>query len=419
MIGLFLLTLLSFLSITPLALAQTSSSMLGTIAGGLILRISNVSQDASSSLYFISGSGGPGENNKAGEVKSVINSTNPFKSTLELYSTGVFGKGLSSDSKSWNGSINTRNTGLRILPEGSVLMGGWSNNELNPGIPTNETPLNLPDYQLNDLPQNKRNSGIYDFFFSMPTPDDPKSKAGLFIRQLVVGDNSNPTNIIIRRGQGNHPEDQIHYGQLGPLNVGGTSIGTIKWEGYTRNGFRTAAAIAASLDDIKNPVSNPNEIYAKGSLNFATSGPEEELTNRMVIDSNGDVTIFKNLNLSGGSKNFLIDYPGRPGVKLVHAAIEGPEAAVYYRGEGQLSQGEAEIVLPEYFEKLTRREGRTIQLTGIDGFDKLAVKTKNGVQIKDGKFVVYSDNSGSAQKFNWEVKAVRADISELRVIREE
>lgn len=412
MLGILFPVLLLILSIPGNVFAETSSGGIGAVAGGLILRIANLSPGQSSSFYFLGGQGSPGDNSNVGQIKSTINSVGPLKTTLGLSSTGVYGTSLSSDSRSWTNSINAKNTGLRILPEGSVLMGGWSNNELNPGSPTNEVPLNQPDYDLNNLPQNKRNSGIYDFFLSMPTPDDPKSKAGLFLRQLVVGDNSNPTNIIIRRAQGNNTEDQTRYGQIGQLQVGGTSIGTIKWEGFTQTGFKTAAAIAATWDDIR--PAGGGEVFGKGGLHFDTVGDEGQLLPRLSISANGDVTIPKTLNVAG-SKNFMIDYPGKPGSKLIHASLEGPEAAVFYRGEGQLINGKATITLPDYFEKLTRLEERTIQLTGIDGFDKLAIKTQNRAQITDGRFSVYSDNPNSSQKFNWEVKAVRSDIPLLEV----
>lgn len=407
-----LITSLLFGNLRPAVVFAQSVSNISTTAGGFLLRMSGLNPGETSSLYFLGGSGGPQENNVTSQLKSIINSSSPLKATLELYSTGVFGRSLSGDSRSWTSSVNRNNTGIRILPEGSVLMGGWSNNEISPSSPTNEVPLDPPDYQLNELGQSKRNSGIYDFFLSMPTPDDPKSKAGLFIRQLVVGDNSNPTNIIIRRAQGNDIEAQTRYGQIGQLQVGGTSIGTIKWEGFTPTGFKTAAAIAATWDDIR--PAGGGEVFGKGGLHFDTVGDEGRLLPRLSISANGDVSIDKTLNVAG-SKNFMIDHPLKPGMKLVHAAVEGPEAAVFYRGEGQLVNGKAVIDLPEYFEKLTRKEDRTIQLTAVDGFDKLAVKTREGAQITDGRFTVHSDNPNSSQKFNWEIKAMRSDIPRLDV----
>jgi hypothetical protein len=100
---------------------------------------------------------------------------------------------------------------------------------------------------------------------------------------------------------------------------------------------------------------------------------------------------------------------------MVHATLEGPEGAVYYRGTGRLQDGRAEIELPEYFEEFTRKEERTVILTNVDGFDRLAVRTVEGEKIRDGRFVVVSENPGSTQEFDWEVKAVRADGPKLVV----
>lgn len=90
---------------------------------------------------------------------------------------------------------------------------------------------------------------------------------------------------------------------------------------------------------------------------------------------------------------------------------------MYYRGQAQLTNGRAVIYLPEYFETLTRPEGRTVVLTNMDGFDRLAVERQSGMAVRDGKFVIISDNARSSQPFCWEVKAVRADLAPLQVER--
>ena len=114
-------------------------------------------------------------------------------------------------------------------------------------------------------------------------------------------------------------------------------------------------------------------------------------------------------------KTFVIDHPLDESKYLVHGTLEGAEAAVYYRGTAQLTNGITEITLPSYFETLVRKEGRTILLTNIDGFDRLAVKKVDGEKIRDGRFVVVSDNPTSSQEFDWEVKAIRQDVPLLVV----
>ncbi len=119
--------------------------------------------------------------------------------------------------------------------------------------------------------------------------------------------------------------------------------------------------------------------------------------------------------LSATNKTFRIPHPLEPVTKLlVHGALEGPEHAVYYRGEGQLAEGQAIITLPRYFEALTRQEQRTVQLTTIDGWSPLYVVGK----VADGQFTVRTAGGGSpGQRFYWEVKAVRADGDPLVVER--
>jgi hypothetical protein len=115
----------------------------------------------------------------------------------------------------------------------------------------------------------------------------------------------------------------------------------------------------------------------------------------------------------GGTKTFVIDHPGDPRRYLVHATLEGPEGAVFYRGSARLDHGRAEVALPSYFESLTLTSERTVILTNIDGFDRLAVETQPGGKVANGRFVVISDNPSSAQAFDWEVKAVRKDVPRL------
>ncbi len=127
------------------------------------------------------------------------------------------------------------------------------------------------------------------------------------------------------------------------------------------------------------------------------------------IHESGEVTVG-----GGAAKTFIINHPQGDERYLVHATLEGPEAAVFYRGTARLVAGEARVALPRYFEALTRPEGRTITLTNVDGLDPLAIKTQDGAQIKDGTFIVIG-HAYSSQAFNWEAKAVRRDVQALDV----
>jgi hypothetical protein len=186
-----------------------------------------------------------------------------------------------------------------------------------------------------------------------------------------------------------HPSERLH------VNGNAIIAGVAKGAGYQNRlanaflfqGFAYSGAnaqFAITYDDVSHPPGSPEAIQI---LNVQTN-------------------VFK---------TFIIDHPTDPERYLVHATLEGPEGAVYYRGSARLENGRSEIALPPYFEALTRREGRTILLTNIDGFDILAVRRIGGEKIRDGRFVVESSNATSVQEFDWEVKATRADGPALRV----
>ena len=123
------------------------------------------------------------------------------------------------------------------------------------------------------------------------------------------------------------------------------------------------------------------------------------------------------LFVDGGAaaKHFRIPHPLDPDHRhLVHSCIEGPEIGVYYRGEGQLTDGIATVELPGYFEALTRKEGRTVQLTAIwEGPGKPCAQLA-ARPVQDGRFTVHCvDRNNPSQRFYWEVKAVRADAPPL------
>ena len=106
-------------------------------------------------------------------------------------------------------------------------------------------------------------------------------------------------------------------------------------------------------------------------------------------------------------KWFRIPHPTRPGRDLVHGCLEGPENAVYYRGTARLQDGRATVLLPDYFEALTRPEGRTVQLTAR-GREPFAL-SHDGVAA--GRFQAFGTRADG--EFDWEVRAVRADVDAL------
>ncbi len=147
------------------------------------------------------------------------------------------------------------------------------------------------------------------------------------------------------------------------------------------------------------------------SINNPSPGSVVKYQNPVCIKES-IVTINGSLQVSG-SKNFRISHPKDPTKDIVHACLEGPENAVYYRGESILQNRSRIIMLPDYFEDLVSDQGRTILLTCLNGWSPLYVEN----EIQNGKFVVKTTDIGDTnQKFYWEVKGVRKDIESLEVL---
>ena len=118
---------------------------------------------------------------------------------------------------------------------------------------------------------------------------------------------------------------------------------------------------------------------------------------------------------SVNTKTFIVDHPIYENKHLVHACLEGPEAGVYYRGKGEITNNKYTIIkLPEYVEKLAK--DFTIQITPIYTGKRYDDKTSDEIslspsnlytsEIENGIFVVYGRNA----KFYWLVFGKRLDI---------
>jgi hypothetical protein len=127
------------------------------------------------------------------------------------------------------------------------------------------------------------------------------------------------------------------------------------------------------------------------------------------------------------SKTFIIPHPLYPNTHyLQHACLEGPEAGVYYRGQGEIPVGVSQVTiyLPEYVSKLGRKF--TVHLTPKDDNCFLAasaVKSNGSFRVMNQKFSFlskmvnpygqhqncYGSNKKSC-KFFWTVVGERVPI---------
>lgn len=129
----------------------------------------------------------------------------------------------------------------------------------------------------------------------------------------------------------------------------------------------------------------------------------------IVMDVNsGNLEFYSNGSLI---KTFVIQHPTDNDKWLVHGAIEGPEAAVYYRGRATLINGLARVDLPLYFEAATALGDRTVQVTPVMRFDKPLPSVLAATEVHEGCFFVGGDVDC---EFFWEVKALRNDVPRLQ-----
>ncbi len=121
----------------------------------------------------------------------------------------------------------------------------------------------------------------------------------------------------------------------------------------------------------------------------------------------GDVYIDGNLSVSGmvtkGGGSFRIDHPLDPDNKyLYHFFVESPEMKNVYDGIAVCdAKGEAEVVLPDWFEALN--EDFRYQLTCIGGYAPVYIKE----EIRHNRFVIAGGKPGL--KVSWQVTGVRKD----------
>ena len=115
----------------------------------------------------------------------------------------------------------------------------------------------------------------------------------------------------------------------------------------------------------------------------------------------------------GIGKTFVIEHPLLEDRYLVHACLEGPEAAVYYRGHVQLDRrGRQQVELPDYFTKLVRAGTETVQVSAVLERDTDPFGPCAATAVKDGRFTIRGHPS---QRIAWRVEGERADVPTLNV----
>jgi hypothetical protein len=133
-------------------------------------------------------------------------------------------------------------------------------------------------------------------------------------------------------------------------------------------------------------------------------------SNTSIIGATGyfqtiDISPSGSITQNGSVKSFVIDHPCDNKKYLVHACLEGPEAGVYYRGEGKISNNSSTTInLPYYVDNLAKNF--TVQLTQIDDIDSEEDVHLKCSRVSKNKFNVYGKNCS----FYWIVYGERLEI---------
>ena len=109
------------------------------------------------------------------------------------------------------------------------------------------------------------------------------------------------------------------------------------------------------------------------------------------------VVLLAALAAAGPVPGTVQDVTGHPS----HAHVIARETTALYRGDAVLAGGRIQITLPDFFERMTSPQNRSVQLTCKGSWSPLSATPVTG-----GKFVVSTTDAGSpTQAFWWEVKA--------------
>ncbi len=118
--------------------------------------------------------------------------------------------------------------------------------------------------------------------------------------------------------------------------------------------------------------------------------------------------------VSADTKSFRVASPDQPDKEIWYTCLEGPEAAAYVRGTGHLTNGKAEVGLPDHFVAVASPQGITVQVTPLSAESRgLAV-----VEKATDHFVVRELAGGDGTyDFDYMVTAVRKGYENYQVIR--
>jgi hypothetical protein len=165
---------------------------------------------------------------------------------------------------------------------------------------------------------------------------------------------------------------------------------------------------------IRNALSLSNSINIKNGMNqgtkfntFNTVIVDRTLTATKIITPRIEAAFGQFASVAAPFKLFDIPHPNKPGMRLKHSCLEGPEIGVYYRGR---LIGNNVIELPDYWNNLIDPETITVNLTSHTFYQELYVKN-----IEWGRKINIVNNTGGSIDCSYIIYAERIDVEKLEV----
>ena len=170
--------------------------------------------------------------------------------------------------------------------------------------------------------------------------------------------------------------------------------------------YALGSMLFSNLILFQNSIQNNNGIISLGKYGGTASGVTG-VAGSLFYDTTKTAGAASVMVSTGSSwvtvKSFVIDHPTDKSRYLVHGCIEGPEAGVYYRGRGEITNHEYTVIeLPAYVQHIATNI--TIQISDI--YDGYQLKTYNSGPVIGNTFKVYGPNGN----FYWIVHGTRLEI---------
>jgi hypothetical protein len=114
------------------------------------------------------------------------------------------------------------------------------------------------------------------------------------------------------------------------------------------------------------------------------------------------------------TKNFVQPHKSDPKKEIVYVSLEGPEHAVFIRGNATLKNGKAIIEMPEEWQQVAAEEGITINLTPLGSWAPLYAESVSKSQV----IVRVAKGGDNNVSFSYYIMAKRDGFQEHKPIQE-